>query len=80
MLIKTSSTYDDYVPGSTISSTDDEDKDGADVGQGTLRDRDFWTNAPTHPTRPGLGFSTTEWDFGTVVSNGYPALRGLGGQ
>jgi hypothetical protein len=73
MLVRTSDTYDAYPStGGTIISTDDTSKEGKDLGPGTQRSRSFWETT--------LGFSTDEWDFGTVVGRGHPVLKGLSGQ
>jgi hypothetical protein len=58
--------YDVYVPGAVVSSSDATAKDGKDAGIGEVRLRTFWETT--------LGFTAAAWDFGGVVGRGYPKL------
>ncbi|MCL2805718.1 MAG: hypothetical protein FWD26_07260 [Treponema sp.] len=46
---------------------------GQAVGDSTFLERGIWTRLPT-AANPGLGFSTDEWNFSTVVGRGHPIL------
>jgi hypothetical protein len=57
----------------TVSnSTDAAAKNGSSVAASAFRNSAFWTST--------LTFDVAEWNFGGVVSRGYPILANVGGQ
>jgi hypothetical protein len=74
MLTDTDATYDEYVPGSVVSSGTATSADGDGEGIGKFRTQDFWTGSST------LDFDPSLWSFTYLAGKGYPRLAGVGGQ
>jgi hypothetical protein len=73
MRIESSSSYNAiYIAPAYETGSNGTSQHGATANGSTFRNPAFWTTT--------LGFSSAEWNFGSVVSRGHPALAGLGGQ